>query len=94
MRESGYEFHYALYEREILPSAPGSVKSNPIWKYSMISYLNRNWQSDERTANLIIGFYKISLNGKTVFFLRVIGFFMNEVLLIILLNGLFWLVVD
>jgi SM-20-related protein len=38
-----YEFHYSLYEKVTLPATCRSISSR---KYSMISYLNSDWQAD------------------------------------------------
>lgn len=70
---TGYEFHYTLYE-------PGSVykkhidqfRNNPSRQFSMITYLNEDWQQGdggELCIHHMDGVQKISPeNGKSVFF--------------------------
>ena len=42
---TGYEFHYSLYESgDFYLKHLDQFKNNPSRKYSMISYLNSNWQ--------------------------------------------------
>jgi Rps23 Pro-64 3,4-dihydroxylase Tpa1-like proline 4-hydroxylase len=70
---TGYEFHYALYEKgDFYLQHLDQFKSNPSRKYSMISYLNENWQESDGGELLIHQLnatQKISpTNGKTVFF--------------------------
>ena len=70
---TGYEFHYALYEKgDFYLQHLDQFKSNPSRKYSMISYLNANWQESDGGELLI---HQLNNNqkiapteGKTVFF--------------------------
>jgi SM-20-related protein len=70
---TGYEFHYSLYEKgDFYLKHLDQFKSNPSRKYSMISYLNSNWQPVDGGELLIHqenNLQKISpTQGKTVFF--------------------------
>ncbi|PRZ22029.1 2OG-Fe(II) oxygenase [Flavobacterium granuli] len=70
---TGYEFHYSLYEKgDFYLKHLDQFKNNPSRKYSMISYLNSNWQSSDGGELLI---HQLNNNqkiaptqGKTVFF--------------------------
>lgn len=70
---TGYEFHYSLYEKgDFYLKHLDQFKNNPSRKYSMISYLNSNWQESDGGELLI---HQIDNNqkiaptqGKTVFF--------------------------
>ena len=70
---TGYEFHYSLYESgDFYLKHLDQFKNNPSPKYSMISYLNSNWQETEGGELLI---HQVNNNqkiaptqGKTVFF--------------------------
>ncbi len=70
---TGYEFHYALYEKgDFYLKHLDQFKNNPSRKYSMISYLNPNWQESDGGELLI---HQLDNNqkiaptqGKTVFF--------------------------
>ena len=70
---TGYEFHYFLYESgDFYLKHLDQFKNNPSRKYSMISYLNSNWQESEGGELLI---HQLNNNqkiapsqGKTVFF--------------------------
>ncbi|MCD0467040.1 2OG-Fe(II) oxygenase family protein [Flavobacterium sp. ENC] len=70
---TGYEFHYALYEKgDFYLKHLDQFKNNPSRKYSMISYLNSNWQEvdgGELLIHQLNNNQKISpTQGKTVFF--------------------------
>jgi SM-20-related protein len=71
---TGYEFHYSLYESgDFYLKHLDQFKNNPSRKYSMISYLNSNWQEGDGGELLIhqeLGCnQKISpIQGKTIFF--------------------------
>jgi Rps23 Pro-64 3,4-dihydroxylase Tpa1-like proline 4-hydroxylase len=70
---TGYEFHYSLYEKgDFYLKHLDQFKNNPSRKYSMISYLNNNWQESDGGELLI---HQLDNNqkitptqGKTVFF--------------------------
>jgi SM-20-related protein len=68
-----YEFHYSLYEKgDFYRKHLDQFKDNASRQYSMISYLNPAWQSQDGGELLIYpptGHQKISpTQGKTVFF--------------------------
>lgn len=70
---TGYEFHYSFYESgDFYLKHLDQFKNNPSRKYSMISYLNSNWQESDGGELLIHQLdnnQKISpTQGKTVFF--------------------------
>jgi len=70
---TGYEFHYSLYEKgDFYLKHLDQFKNNPSRKYSMISYLNSNWQESDGGELLIHQLnnnQKISpTQGKTIFF--------------------------
>lgn len=70
---TSYEFHYSLYEKgDFYLKHLDQFKNNPSRKYSMISYLNSNWQESDGGELLIHQLnnnQKISpTQGKTVFF--------------------------
>ena len=70
---TGYEFHYSLYEKgDFYLQHFDQFQSNPSRKYSMISYLNSNWQPSDGGELLIHqgnSKQKITpIQGKTVFF--------------------------
>ncbi|MFV8369880.1 2OG-Fe(II) oxygenase [Flavobacterium sp. LB2R40] len=70
---TGYEFHYSLYEAgDFYLKHLDQFKNNPSRKYSMISYLNSNWQESDGGELLIHqadNNQKIApTQGKTVFF--------------------------
>ena len=70
---TGYEFHYSLYEKgDFYLKHLDQFKNNPSRKYSMISYLNTNWEESDGGELLIHQLnnnQKISpTQGKTVFF--------------------------
>jgi Rps23 Pro-64 3,4-dihydroxylase Tpa1-like proline 4-hydroxylase len=70
---TGYEFHYSLYEKgDFYLKHLDQFKNNPSRKYSMISYLNNNWQESDGGELMIHqenNNQKISpTQGKTVFF--------------------------
>lgn len=70
---TGYEFHYSLYESgDFYLKHLDQFKNNPSRKYSMISYLNSNWQESDGGELLIHqadNNQKIApTQGKTVFF--------------------------
>ncbi|PKB18873.1 2OG-Fe(II) oxygenase family protein [Flavobacterium sp. 5] len=70
---TGYEFHYSLYETgDFYLKHLDQFKNNPSRKYSMISYLNSDWQESDGGELLIHQLnnnQKISpTQGKTVFF--------------------------
>ena len=70
---TAYEFHYSLYESgDFYLKHLDQFKTNPSRKYSMISYLNANWQESDGGELLIhqpAGNQKIApTQGKTVFF--------------------------
>ncbi len=70
---TSYEFHYSLYETgDFYLKHLDQFKNNPSRKYSMISYLNSNWQESDGGELLI---HQLGNNqkitptqGKTVFF--------------------------
>ncbi|TDE03045.1 2OG-Fe(II) oxygenase [Flavobacterium sandaracinum] len=70
---TGYEFHYSLYESgDFYLKHLDQFKNNPSRKYSMISYLNSNWQESDGGELLI---HQVNNNqkiaptqGKTIFF--------------------------
>ncbi|KVV14448.1 2OG-Fe(II) oxygenase family protein [Flavobacterium sp. TAB 87] len=70
---TGYEFHYSLYEKgDFYLKHLDQFKNHSGRKYSMISYLNTNWQESDGGELLIHQLnnnQKISpTQGKTVFF--------------------------
>lgn len=70
---NGYEFHYSLYEvGSFYQKHLDQFNNNPSRKYSMISYLNDDWQENDGGQLMIYQNYnnkKISpTQGKTVFF--------------------------
>lgn len=70
---TGYEFHYSLYESgDFYLKHLDQFKNNPSRKYSMISYLNSNWQESdggELQIHQLGNNQKIApTQGKTVFF--------------------------
>jgi Rps23 Pro-64 3,4-dihydroxylase Tpa1-like proline 4-hydroxylase len=70
---TGYEFHYSLYEKgDFYLKHLDQFKNNPSRKYSMISYLNSDWQESDGGELLIHqtdNNQKIApTQGKTVFF--------------------------
>lgn len=70
---TGYEFHYSLYESgDFYLKHLDQFKNNPSRKYSMISYLNANWEmkdGGELVIHQLDNSQKISpTQGKTVFF--------------------------
>lgn len=70
---TGYEFHYSLYQSgDFYLKHLDQFKNNPSRKYSMISYLNSNWEESDGGELLIHQLdnnQKISpTQGKTVFF--------------------------
>jgi Rps23 Pro-64 3,4-dihydroxylase Tpa1-like proline 4-hydroxylase len=70
---TGYEFHYSLYEKgDFYLQHFDQFQSNPSRKYSMISYLNSDWQPSDGGELLIHQEnynQKITpIQGKTVFF--------------------------
>ena len=70
---TGYEFHYSLYESgDFYLKHLDQFKNNPSRKYSMISYLNSNWDESDGGELLIHqtnNNQKIApTQGKTVFF--------------------------
>lgn len=70
---TGYEFHYSLYESgDFYLKHLDQFKNNPSRKYSMISYLNANWEKNDGGELVIHQLdypQKISpTQGKTVFF--------------------------
>ena len=70
---TGYEFHYSLYESgDFYLKHLDHFTNNPSRKYSMISYLNSNWQESDGGELLIHqadNNQKIApTQGKTVFF--------------------------
>lgn len=70
---TGYEFHYSMYEPgDFYLKHLDQFKNNPSRKYSMISYLNSDWQESDGGELLIHQLnnnQKISpTQGKTVFF--------------------------
>lgn len=70
---TGYEFHYSLYEAgDFYLKHLDQFKNNPSRKYSMISYLNSDWQESDGGELLIHQLnnnQKISpTQGKTIFF--------------------------
>lgn len=70
---TGYEFHYSLYEKgDFYLKHLDQFKNNPSRKYSMISYLNANWEEShggELLIHQLDNNQKISpTQGKTVFF--------------------------
>jgi Rps23 Pro-64 3,4-dihydroxylase Tpa1-like proline 4-hydroxylase len=70
---TGYEFHYSLYEKgDFYLKHLDQFKNNPSRKYSIISYLNSDWQESDGGELLIHQLdnnLKISpTQGKTVFF--------------------------
>jgi SM-20-related protein len=70
---TGYEFHYSLYESgDFYLKHLDQFKNNPSRKYSMISYLNSNWEEShggELLIHQLDNNQKISpTQGKTVFF--------------------------
>jgi SM-20-related protein len=70
---TSYEFHYSLYEKgDFYLKHLDQFKNNPSRKYSMISYLNTNWEESDGGELLIHQLnnnQKISpTQGKTVFF--------------------------
>lgn len=70
---TGYEFHYSLYEPgDFYLKHLDQFKNNPSRKYSMISYLNSDWQESDGGELLI---HQLNNNqkinptqGKTIFF--------------------------
>ncbi|MGO4903921.1 2OG-Fe(II) oxygenase [Flavobacterium sp. W20_MBD1_R3] len=70
---TGYEFHYSLYESgDFYLKHLDQFKNNPSRKYSMISYLNSNWQESdggELLVHQVNSSQKIApTQGKTIFF--------------------------
>jgi Rps23 Pro-64 3,4-dihydroxylase Tpa1-like proline 4-hydroxylase len=70
---TSYEFHYSLYESgDFYLKHLDQFKNNPGRKYSMISYLNANWENcdgGELVIHQLDNVQKISpTQGKTVFF--------------------------
>lgn len=70
---NGYEFHYSLYEvGSFYQKHLDQFNNNPSRKYSMISYLNDDWQESDGGQLMIYQNYnnkKINpTQGKTVFF--------------------------
>ena len=70
---TGYEFHYSLYEKgDFYLKHLDQFKNNSSRKYSMISYLNSNWEKSDGGELMIHqenNNQKISpTQGKTVFF--------------------------
>lgn len=70
---TGYEFHYSLYEKgDFYLQHYDQFQNNPSRKYSMISYLNNDWQPIDGGELLIHqenSNQKIApTQGKTVFF--------------------------
>ncbi len=70
---TGYEFHYSLYEiGSFYQKHLDQFKNNANRKYSMISYLNEDWQEKDGGELLIYQNYnnkKVNpTQGKTVFF--------------------------
>lgn len=70
---TGYEFHYSLYESgDFYLKHLDQFKTNPSRKYSMISYLNLNWQESDGGELLIHQLNKnqkiAPTQGKTIFF--------------------------
>ena len=70
---NGYEFHYSLYEvGSFYQRHLDQFNNNPSRKYSMISYLNDDWQESDGGQLMIYQNYnnkKVSpTQGKTVFF--------------------------
>lgn len=70
---TGYEFHYSLYEKgDFYLKHLDQFKNNTSRKYSMISYLNSNWQEADGGELMIHqenNNQKIApTQGKTVFF--------------------------
>lgn len=84
---TGYEFHYALYEKgDFYLQHLDQFKSNPSRKYSIISYLNPDWQESDGGELLI---HQLDNNqkiaptaGKTVF-LKVTNCYMKYCLLML-----------
>lgn len=70
---TGYEFHYSLYESgDFYLKHLDQFRNNPSRKYSMITYLNSNWQESDGGELLI---HQLDNNqkiaptqGKTIFF--------------------------
>ncbi|MEP7237674.1 MAG: 2OG-Fe(II) oxygenase [Ferruginibacter sp.] len=70
---TGYEFHYALYEKgSFYKKHIDQFRSDESRKYSLIMYLNENWQEadgGELCIHHVDSIQKISpTNGKSVFF--------------------------
>ena len=70
---NSYEFHYSLYETgSFYKRHLDQFKNNPSRKYSMISYLNEDWQENDGGQLMVYQTYndqKIApTQGKTVFF--------------------------
>lgn len=70
---TGYEFHYSLYESgDFYLKHLDQFKNNPSRKFSMISYLNANWEINdggELVIHQLDNLQKISpTQGKTIFF--------------------------
>ena len=70
---NGYEFHYSLYEiGSFYQKHLDQFNNNPSRKYSMISYLNDDWQESDGGQLMIYQNYnnkKVNpTQGKTVFF--------------------------
>lgn len=70
---TSYEFHYSLYEAgSFYKKHLDQFKNNPSRKFSMISYLNNDWQESDGGQLLVYQNYnnqKIApTEGKTVFF--------------------------
>ncbi len=70
---NGYEFHYSLYEiGTFYQKHLDQFNNNPSRKYSMISYLNDDWQESDGGQLMIYQNYnnkKVNpTQGKTVFF--------------------------
>ena len=70
---TGYEFHYALYEEgSFYKKHYDQFRNNESRQYSMIMYLNTNWQQNDGGELCIHhreGLQNITpVNGKSVFF--------------------------
>lgn len=70
---TGYEFHYSLYEvGSFYQKHLDQFKNNTTRKYSMISYLNNNWQEEDGGQLMVYqSFNNKKINptlGKTVLF--------------------------
>lgn len=70
---TGYEFHYALYEKgTFYKKHLDQFRNNDVRQYSMIMYLNENWTTNDGGELCIHHIDHIQLitpvNGKSVFF--------------------------